>query len=124
MYYNLKSYYLAVGKNPFEYIPETYHIQKEGDTEWLNFVKVYEKKTLWIVKPGENSNRGCGIDVVETIDEIKDIIKNKSIRQNGKQRSHIVQRYLMPFLYNKRKFDIRCYMLVTSVRGNLRCYWY
>jgi hypothetical protein len=87
-------------------------------------VKVFEKKTLWIVKPGENSNRGCGIDVVESLEEIRDIIKNKSIRPNGKERSHIVQRYLMPFLYNRRKFDIRCYMLVTCLRGNLRCYWY
>ena len=30
----------------------------------------------------------------------------------------------MPLLYNKRKFDIRCYMLVTTLNGNLRCYWY
>jgi hypothetical protein len=27
-------------------------------------------------------------------------------------------------LFNKRKFDIRCYILITSVRGNLRAYWY
>lgn len=31
LYYNLKSYYLAMGKDPFENIPETYHVQKEGD---------------------------------------------------------------------------------------------
>ena len=30
----------------------------------------------------------------------------------------------MPFLYNKRKFDIRCYMLTTSVKGQMRGYWY
>jgi len=27
-------------------------------------------------------------------------------------------------LYNKRKFDIRCYMLVTSVNGVLKGYFY
>lgn len=27
LYYNMKSYYLAVGKDPFENIPETYHVQ-------------------------------------------------------------------------------------------------
>jgi hypothetical protein len=84
----------------------------------------YTAKSLWIVKPGENSNQGCGIDVVDSIEDLKAIVRNKSFRANGKPRSHIIQKYLMPFLYNKRKFDIRCYVLVTSLNGNLRCYWY
>lgn len=29
-----------------------------------------------------------------------------------------------PFLYHRRKFDIRHYMLITSVNGILRAYWY
>ena len=28
LYYNMKAYYLATGKNPFDHIPETYHVQK------------------------------------------------------------------------------------------------
>lgn len=36
----------------------------------------------------------------------------------------ILQRYIMPFLYNKRKFDIRSYMLVTLLNGQLRLYSY
>ena len=27
-------------------------------------------------------------------------------------------------LYDKRKFDIRCYLLMTSVNGLLKAYWY
>ena len=30
----------------------------------------------------------------------------------------------MPFLYHKRKFDIRSYILVTSVNGYQKGYWY
>ena len=29
-----------------------------------------------------------------------------------------------PFLYNKRKFDIRVYILITSVNGCVKGYWY
>ncbi len=76
------------------------------------------------MKPGENSNQGNGIQVFDNIEEIAEMVKSSGDRPNGKHRSYIVQRYLMPFLYNKRKFDIRCYVLVTSVKGIYKAYWY
>ena len=36
----------------------------------------------------------------------------------------IVQRYIEPLLYNKRKFDIRMFLLVTGVKGKIRGYLY
>lgn len=42
----------------------------------------------------------------------------------GRPRTHIIQEYIMPFLYHKRKFDIRCYVLITSVNGCQKGYWY
>lgn len=44
---------------------------------------------------------------------------------NGEKLTYIVQQYInRPFLYNRRKFDIRHYMLITSYGASLRAYWY
>jgi tubulin monoglycylase TTLL3/8 len=119
-----------------------------GDQEWQNFVAAFEERAellqrkageekekgskkkrekernVWIVKPGENSNQGNGIQVFETLEEIREMVKNSGRLPNGRQHSYIVQRYLMPFLYNRRKFDIRCYVLVTCIKGIYKAYWY
>ena len=39
-------------------------------------------------------------------------------------KSALVQEYIDPMLYKNRKFDIRCYALVTTYCGNLKAYWY
>jgi len=39
-------------------------------------------------------------------------------------KSALIQEYIDPLLHKNRKFDIRCYALVTSIGGNLRAYWY
>ena len=49
---------------------------------------------MWIVKPGENSNRGYGIKVCKTLDEIKSIIKQKEKCIDGTNRTYIVQAYI------------------------------
>lgn len=49
--------------NPFDYIPKTYNVKGCDDSEFKRFLKDYESEPnkVWIVKPGENSNRGNGI---------------------------------------------------------------
>ena len=39
-------------------------------------------KHLWIVKPGENTNRGCGIQVSRELDHIKSLVSNTNVNGN------------------------------------------
>jgi tubulin monoglycylase TTLL3/8 len=152
MFYNLKYYYEAMKENPFEYIPLTFHIQ-EGveDKEFVRFTEYFKRRqqevveqdkiaqaqektmktkpkklrNIWIIKPGENTNRGTGISVSSDLKEIRSIVGTREYHVNGKKKTYIIQQYLdRPFLYNRRKFDIRCYMLLTSVNGKLKAFWY
>lgn len=77
---------------------------------------------MWIVKPGENSNRGYGITVHAGKESLKKQIETR-LREG--RSSMIIQKYMEDcFLIEGRKFDIRCYILVTTVNGMLKGYWY
>lgn len=137
LFYNLVKYYEALGKDPFEVIPLTFHVKEgEADPEFLKFSEKFKEfeemvdetgkklANLWIVKPGENSNRGNGISVLGDINGIKNELKNNPFPSTG-QHTFIIQKYLeKPYLVNKRKFDIRCYAMITSLNGSLQGYFY
>lgn len=132
LFYNLREYYEKTNQNVFQDIPTTFHIRKGlEDPEYSNFLNCFnemKEKTgqkLWILKPGERSNRGKGIDICDDLNQIKQIISSKSMHKNGKIMTYILQSYIEnPLLYNKRKFDIRCYVLVTNFNRNLKAFWY
>jgi hypothetical protein len=76
------------------------------------------------VKPGECSNRGTGIYICKTADISRKVLK-KQHHSNGQVKTTIVQSYLTDLLlYHGRKFDIRHYMMLTVINGNLKAYWY
>lgn len=80
-------------------------------------------KNIWIIKPGENTNCGNGIQVAKDYNEIISIV-TESNKINPK-RTCIVQRYIHnPFLIHRRKFDIRTFALFTSVGGRTKAYLY
>lgn len=75
------------------------------------------------MKPGENTNRGKGIQL-SSFSNISQLLK-KAKHENGQPFTYIVQSYInKPFLYNNRKFDIRHFMMLTSVNGIIKAYWY
>jgi tubulin--tyrosine ligase len=83
----MKAYYDAIGRNVFDRLPTTYHILKDdGGVTLSAFTEEYNANGgVWIVKPGENSNRGCGINVYSEYEEIKSKVLT------GRSKTYIVQ---------------------------------
>ncbi|OMJ67300.1 hypothetical protein SteCoe_35572 [Stentor coeruleus] len=136
LYQSLKNYCEALNLDLFDFVPLTFHVTLgEKDPEFARFVETFnnnvdidkKKKSgnVWIVKPGENSNRGQGITVCSSIEEIRSIVNDISPTKNNQNRTYIIQKYIeKPFLVHKRKFDFRCYALVTSFNGVIQGYFY
>lgn len=93
---NISNYYRAMGLDPFEVaIPLTFHIKSQSDPEYMRFIHAYQMNArrrdshnIWIIKPGENSNRGAGIQVADQLSEIRSIVH--SIAQSTGNRTAIV----------------------------------
>jgi tubulin polyglutamylase TTLL1/tubulin monoglycylase TTLL3/8 len=84
-----------------------------------------ELRNIWIMKPGESTNRGNGISVCFTLDDVHLRLKSKERNRDGSLRTFILQKYMeRPLLFHGRKFDIRHYVLVTCFAGSFRGYWY
>lgn len=93
----------------FEYHPKTFLLPRD----YYEVVADMDANegSLYILKPN-NSARGIGIKLLSASAQVP------------KQRSCLVQRYVAdPFLINGIKFDLRVYVLVTSI-DPLRIYVY
>ncbi|CAK1545624.1 unnamed protein product [Leptosia nina] len=108
---NLQKLCNKFGVNEFGIMPKTYvlpHDLKLLKHEWEKYAANNER---WIIKPPASA-RGTGIKVVSRWAQIP------------KKRPVVVQRYVSkPYLINGSKFDLRLYVLVTSVHP-LRIYLY
>ncbi|CAG9793454.1 unnamed protein product [Diatraea saccharalis] len=108
---NLQKLATKYGVSEFGIMPKTYvlpHDMKLLKHDWEKYAANNEK---WIIKPPASA-RGTGIKVVSRWTQIP------------KKRPVVVQRYVSkPYLINGSKFDMRLYVLVTSVHP-LRIYLY
>jgi hypothetical protein len=129
LFLNMKNYYEAMNKDPFTHLPVTFHIKNGvNDAEFANFKAYFDSQdgniahNAWIIKPGENTNCGHGIQVSKEYYEIKSLITDAT---QGGNHTCIVQKYITkPLLIHRRKFDIRTYAVLTSTNGNLKGYTY
>lgn len=81
-------------------------------------------KNIWIIKPGENTNRGFGIQIIRNLEDIIKVVSETDYNSELK-RTLIIQRYIdNPLLIYRRKFDIRMYGLITSINGFIKGYYY
>ncbi|OMJ91801.1 hypothetical protein SteCoe_5585 [Stentor coeruleus] len=123
LFINLNTYCRTRNKQVFDYVPITFHITSLKDPKYHEFEKYFHSKankpnSIWILKPGENTNRGSGIVICTALDQIKQEIA-------GMWHTVIIQKYIEnPFLVYKRKFDIRCYALITCYNGIIQGYYY
>ena len=138
LFSNMVTYYKSQNKDPFDYIPLTFHVTNGCRDPVFSafkakFLEIQEKisentdsflRNCWLVKPGESTNRGIGISVCSTIAEIEEKLEDMEYSP-GKNRTYIIQKYVYrPMLYFGRKFDIRCYALVICYNGNLQAFFY
>lgn len=102
-----------------------------GDTLDDDLAKIIEQKSKnkgfdipLILKPGEFSNCGIGIAMAYDEEQLKD--KSKRLIESRKKTSWmVIQEYIdKPMLFKGRKFDIRCYALITKFKDSLMFYWY
>lgn len=138
LFINMLAYYKSCGKDPFQYIPLTFHVVngcRDANFQAFKakFIEIQEKidtehdpylKNCWLVKPGEATNRGIGISVCSSIAEVQEKLEDIEYAP-GKNRTYIIQKYVYrPLLYENRKFDIRCYLLLLCYNGNLQAFFY
>lgn len=109
----MSTLFLNQGRDPFGALPLTFIVESSSDPQFALFEEAYQnmasvKQRIWIVKPAEWANRGCGIRIYKSIEEVR-------ARVDSKERAWAVQKYIeKPLLIHHRKFDIRAYCLVMA----------
>lgn len=136
LFFNMFGFYKSLNLDPFKVIPLTFHFsQGKNDLNLGKFCAKFQEikelmpqdkflNNLWVIKPGEATNRGFGISVSNDLNEICMKISEKLVHKS-QQRTFIVQKYIYrPLLYRGRKFDIRCYALVSCIDNQIQAYFY
>jgi hypothetical protein len=105
-----------------KFFPQSFNIKTQSDMSRFAEFEVMNTmpETIWIIKPGENSNRGRGIRIFKRVDLIRLFLQQKA----GER--WVIQKYIHnPILIGgafwhktpMRKFDIRMFGLAQIIDG-------
>ncbi|CAF3145895.1 unnamed protein product [Rotaria sp. Silwood2] len=108
-----------------QFLPQTFKLDEKYDRDY--FFNLHQPGDVWICKPS-GLNQGKGIYLVRDVESLKSKFAEIDSMDKKKQISikpmkRVIQRYIMnPLLVQGKKFDIRCYMLISSVKPLLIFY--
>ncbi len=84
--------------------------------------KTHLIKNIWLLKPS-NLNRGRNIILCENLEKIEKEIN--FIKKNKQFQYLLLQKYIENvLLYNKRKFDIRIWVLIVFINNKIECFYF
>lgn len=130
LYQTMKEYAEANKLSVGDFVPETWVLR--GDTFDADLATLLKEKAAkndgykdpLIIKPGENFNRGQGIEMAFSAEDVK-LLTSFLLESRKNTMTVVVQTYIAsPLLFYKRKFDIRCYALVLRSPYKLSFFWY
>ncbi len=93
-----------------------------GAFQPLVIPKTHLIKNIWLLKPS-NLNRGRNIILCENLNKIEKEIN--IIKKNKQFQYLLLQKYIENvLLYNKRKFDIRIWVLIIFINNKIECFYF
>ena len=116
----MTDYGKKTGKQAFDIMPATTVTQRSAMD---NISLPQSISNVFVVKRGENSNRGRG--VVMAYSDVEAIEIAKKMFEDERCKTVVVQSYIHnPLLFKGRKFDLRCYALVVKLFGKASVFFY
>ena len=115
MYKHYKNYH-NLYKDDYNYVPETFILPEDANyflEKYKNIISnLSSSKIKFIVKP-VGSSRGRGIRILSDKSEFKNLCKVSQIK-HGK--NYLISKYISkPHLINNKKYDLRIYVLISSL---------
>ncbi|CAD8141217.1 unnamed protein product [Paramecium octaurelia] len=121
----LEQYASLLNIDLFQFFPYSINISSQQDPK-LNLFLTQQKNqnSLWIVKPGEWANNGQFMKICQNAKQVQDFIISEFKNHDHSFETLVIQKYIKPLLYYKRKFDLYTYLLISQINGVVRVYFY
>ncbi|CAD8057349.1 unnamed protein product [Paramecium sonneborni] len=122
---SINIYQTLTNEDQNQFLPYSINVASIQDPKFTIYqIKYKLTNSLWLVKPGEKINDNSQIKLCQNTKQVSDFITSQLKNPNRTFETFVIQQYIKPFLYFKRKFDIYAYILITSFNGIIRVQFY